>query len=799
MNEVVAPSFVESGADVLGSPAMVQSARFLRADPRQPIAPISHTADPLRESHEDIVWEIAPTSDPLLRLVQQPETSLNIADDDGEAAVAAVAGIGLAIASNSVGKGEASRLPSSDAGALLGSSLSVVGVRLQKRNQIVTDVRTRGSHVGQILASGSYWVPARADLDTLLNKIDSRAIEEMTVIKGPYSARLGPGLNFIDFSLIPAPRYDGFQSHGSSSFDFKANGRQWYGRQTVDAGSDNWGVRVSYGHQTGNDYDTGDGSGAGFQIPASYNSANLEAAFGWSPTESDHIDFQYLRLDQTGVEYPGMVFDMRFLATDAFELMYVAEDRVGFDLMEFEVWYNQTRFEGDTFGAGKNRQIPTLRCNLFPFDGSGDVDAIDDCILMPGMGVGDAITDAEVLTTGYSSIFSWGDEGQPQLSLGNDFRLVKQRLNDIEIFAPPADSNFPIPPSYWINPGLLMEYVVPSDSGLVVRTGGRVDFVATDADNIVPGVGETIETAPGVFQSIPILISDRLLTDSLDRHFTLWSFFATGEQRVDENTTLTGGFGFAQRAPTLTELYTAGSFINLLQSGLTTLTGDPDLRKERLTQIDLGINYDNGDLRGSVNGFYSWIRDYITFDGGLITEAQIGQKNNRVALVNTELATLSGVELFGELDLTPMLTTFATMSYIHGRDHTRLPPSRRRSVGARSGSFDPSEPLPSIAPLESVLGLRFHSAQQELPWSIEFQARVVTGQERIAFTLFERQTPGYTILAIRSFWQVRENLMLTGGVENLGDKFYRSHLDYRAGLGVFQPGVNAYFGSELTY
>lgn len=28
---------------------------------------------------------------------------------------------------------------------------------------------------------------------------------------------------------------------------------------------------------------------------------------------------------------------------------------------------------------------------------------------------------------------------------------------------------------------------------------------------------------------------------------------------------------------------------------------------------------------------------------------------------------------------------------------------------------------------------------------------------------------------------------------------YREHLDYRAGRGVFQPGVNFYFASELTY
>ena len=36
------------------------------------------------------------------------------------------------------------------------------------------------------------------DLDTMLNKIDSRIVNDITVIKGPYSALYGPGSNFVD-------------------------------------------------------------------------------------------------------------------------------------------------------------------------------------------------------------------------------------------------------------------------------------------------------------------------------------------------------------------------------------------------------------------------------------------------------------------------------------------------------------------------------------------------------------------------------------------------------------------------
>ena len=36
--------------------------------------------------------------------------------------------------------------------------------------------------MGQLAASGSYWIPARIDLDTLLSKIDSRIVDDVIVI-----------------------------------------------------------------------------------------------------------------------------------------------------------------------------------------------------------------------------------------------------------------------------------------------------------------------------------------------------------------------------------------------------------------------------------------------------------------------------------------------------------------------------------------------------------------------------------------------------------------------------------------
>ena len=81
---------------------------------------------------------------------------------------------------------------------------------------------------------------------------------------------------------------------------------------------------------------------------------------------------------------------------------------------------------------------------------------------------------------------------------------------------------------------------------------------------------------------------------------------------------------------------------------------------------------------------------------------------------------------------------------------------------------------------------------------------MVAGQNSVATSLGEIATPGFTTFTIRSYWQATERLLLTAGVENLGNKFYREHLDPISGniLGVFplnRPGTNFYFGSQLSY
>ena len=672
--------------------------------------------------------------------------------------------LALSPGANATFSAEAKGRKTSDIGHLLQESKSTQGISVQRRTPIINDTRIRGQRTGQVLASGSYWGPARMDLDTMMSKIDSRLIEDAILVKGPYAARYGPGFRFVDLELKKSPRYaNGFHTHGSTSLTYNTNGQRFYGRQTVEGASDDFGFLFSYGHQTGNDFETGLD---GFSIPSSFKSRDVFGVIGKDISPYESLELHVLRLDQTDLEFPGTVFDLNFLVTDGYELTYTNSAPLFADHFEAEIWYNRTRFEGDTFRDGKRRQIPSLLLTLDSVSGFN----------------GGAITDGDSLSGGYRMISSF-DTGRGNLALGTDLNIINQELNDIEPTRPRTNNNFPIPRSMSVDVGVFAENVVKASPRFTRTSGVRLDGVWTDANEFVRGV--------------PVSFVD-LKDSELAQQFFLGSAYLTGEYRVNQNWSLKGGLGTANRAPNLTELYAANSFIGTLQRGLTFLNGDPQLDSEKLYQIDIGSHFKSGRSALGVNAYFSWIQDYITYDlhdpAGSVEGFQVGAE-----FVNTDLATIGGLEAYGNYQLTPMFSVFGILTATEGRDLTRQDPARLTIFPTRSGIPGvEKEPLPGINPLEGRIGLLIQDPNPAPVWGVELMARIVDNQDRIARTLGELPTPGFTTFNLRTYRRIGRSL-LTAGVENIGDRFYREHVDYRSGLGAFQPGVNFYFGTEIGY
>lgn len=677
--------------------------------------------------------------------------------------------------------GSESRLRrSTDSGDLLQKSPSSLGVYGQRRSPIITNTRVRGGRVPTMLASGSYWFPARQDLDTLLSKIDSRIVEDLIIIKGPYSTRYGPGHTFVDFELLQSPRYEnGYESHMSSSFDYSTNGEQFYGRQTFWGGSDNYGYRVGYGHKGGVDYSTGDGS----KIPASYKSRDIDIALGFDLDADNSIEISYLRLDQTDTEIATQVFDFDFLKTDAVEVTYTHRNLFTHDSDELtsEVWFNQTRFAGDDQGSGKQAFMPQLSDPQ-------------------GLGFIQSFTTAYNQSTGYTIDETFFTDEGGSVSIGTDFRYTQQALDEFvestrfNAPSPAILQNFPIPEGQQVNPGLYIESETPFGE-LTIKSGARIDFVNSAATVVSDGPGPSRDP----FNPAGLAVDD------FDEEFFLFGGFITGEYRIDDAWTLNAGIGNSMRAPNMTELYTRGSLVTILpQFAGTTLSGNPLLKREKRYQIDLGVHVDEENVRAGLSGYHAWIHNFITLDFiGAVNDLNTGELLiTNYQFTNTDLATLTGFEAYFEQDLNEWFTIFANTNFTDGRDHTRFETEspialRNFGQGFRSGSSTQDEPLWAIAPLQALTGVRVQDPNNQ--WGLEFTANIVDNQDRFASSLLERGTPGYTTYDLHGFIRPTDNIMFVMGVENLTDKQYRTHFDPRNLANVFQPGINFFFGTEVTY
>jgi iron complex outermembrane receptor protein len=571
---------------------------------------------------------------------------------------------------------EATFRAATDAGNLLGKSPRLRGLATQQRSPIITDIRVRGRRTGQLVASGSYWVPARIDLDTMLSKLDSHIVEEIEVISGPYSVLHGPGFSFIDVKLRESPRSaEGVQSGGSAILEYKTNGEQWHGRQRVWYADTDYGITFSYGHRTGSDYSIGGGNG---EIPSSYKSRDLNLAIGFDLEEGGSLEFNYLRLDQTDVELPGQAFDIDVLVTDGFDVTWTLPGGDWYDRAVIEGWYNQTEFEGTLDPDRKQRLIPVFGV---PIGNLGRVFGT---------------TDVESLSTGYQARLAWDTADGGKLIAGTDLRFLRQDLE--ELVKPENDQDFtssPIPRSYQADPGLFLQFNSNVECLGTLDAGLRFDWVGTD-----------VLIDPDTMVGLPIgPLREKLgfANGDLNRDFQLWSGFVTVERELSERLNGSVGFGYSERPPTLTELYSAAPFLFLLQNGLNILSGAPGLKPSRLYQLDAGLEYQNLQFRGGIDGFHAWGRDVVTFDAENVDVFTTGGQQVDLKSVNAELVTLVDIESFCEVRLSECLTGFATLAWTQGTDRRRNAPGRITPAGETLPS---KEPLPGISPLTSTCGLR---------------------------------------------------------------------------------------------
>lgn len=241
-----------------------------------------------------------------------------------------------------------------------------------------------------------------------------------------------------------------------------------------------------------------------------------------------------------------------------------------------------------------------------------------------------------------------------------------------------------------------------------------------------------------------------------------------------------GGVSQAFRAPNLSDI----SRFDVARSDEVEVPAN-GLDPEQFVNWEAGVRWVGEKVSGSLAYFYTDVRDMIVrAPTGNLREDQV-----EVTRRNGGSGYVQGIEGSLSLKLGEDWTLFGNGTWQEG-EIAGYPTDSPRQV---------TEPFSRLMPLTGLAGLRWDSPGRR--WWVEGTVLVADDATRLSSgdrgdtqRIPPGGTPGYTVVTLRSGWQVTDALLLTAAVENVGDEAYRVH-----GSGVNQPGVNFVFGAQMRF
>ena len=569
--------------------------------------------------------------------------------------------------------------------------------------------------------------------------VDVGNIERIEVIKGPASVLYGTDALGGVINIIT--RQPDFAQAEKWTFLNSVEGRYssvdegWFGRYSLSGGGFGFDFELAVSARDADDYQ----DGAGDNVKNSQFESQALEFKGRYLFNDDHDLSIILRssdIDDMGEPKKASARYSHFTKfdTDTFKLAYHGRNLGWLKDLQIRGWYvdNERSYEADIPSAEK--PIYKLKTNEF------ETSALGTSL----QGQIDLNQDNRIV---------FGCDFVAEEADGDEQITVKKNQKDLKI----KDLTFkPIPDCDRDHFGIFVQDEIIFRERLTMLAGLRYDYFVADADDapfttdIYDKNGENI-----IMSKTSINHFSRKSDDAVT--FNLGLLYA-----LTENIHLTGNFSSGFRAPDMFERYST-------RSSTYMIIGNPDLDPEYSYNADLGFKLNYQRLRGSCNGFYSRVEDYIEL-------ADTGR--DFAGMEAREYVNVDDVELYGadgslEFDLLEELTLFGNMAYVVGRD--------RKS----------HDRLNTIPPLNGLLGARWHDQLANgLHYWFEFSGNFYDRQDHPAKG--EKETAGYSVYNLRSGvkfdYSAFKDITLTLNIENLFDKNYRNHLNIADFYN--EPGLN---------
>lgn len=242
---------------------------------------------------------------------------------------------------------------------------------------------------------------------------------------------------------------------------------------------------------------------------------------------------------------------------------------------------------------------------------------------------------------------------------------------------------------------------------------------------------------------------------------TNWNGLLRYEQRLSKGMSWFTGVSLTSRTADESERFMAKS----------DWIGNPDLKPEKHTQVDIGLAQATTSVSWSANAYYDQVKDYILRDYAKNQTGLTSLTGTQNIYVNKD-ATISGAELEATFHVSSSVDLGGQVSAVYGRNTT----DKRN--------------LSNIAPVSGNLNAKYTGSN----WYTGTRFNFASEQSSVNTEYGENKTPAWSTVDLFAGYTMNKTLQLQAGVDNLFDHAYYNYLNRTDVLGtsykVMEPGRN---------
>jgi len=316
---------------------------------------------------------------------------------------------------------------------------------------------------------------------------------------------------------------------------------------------------------------------------------------------------------------------------------------------------------------------------------------------------------------------------------------------------------------------LFSEWQVPVTSSLDFQTGIRYSRVNMDSGSVsATGFAGMLATAINT-------LATNFNTSQRSQNDNLLDLSIQLTQRINDELKLKIGVARKQRAPSYQERYLWSPLEST--AGLAdkrTYIGDVNLRPETAYTMDAGLDWQSDAVYFTPRVFFKRVKNYIQgspLSSGTAYNFRVMQGNMLkggafctanpldpfcvpLQFSNVD-AEFYGADAGFGANISEHISLDGTLSYVRGK---------RKDI---------NDNLYRIAPLNSTVGLSYFG---DAGWSLTSEGVFYGKQDKVSSSNSEAATSGYSLFNLRGRYEIKRNLEITAGINNLLDRFYQDHL-----------------------